>query len=142
MKLRTGHRVGMARRMDWSGCVKEWKRTERRELANRLAMVYMSKATAVSALGNHRGAVALYDQNITTLRRLVEQEGRSDLSGDMMTNELYRAEAFQGMNPLSDAECQRAQAAFAGVRAESERTGRADLQNVLRWAQANLDGVV
>lgn len=72
----------------------------------------------------------------------MEQEGRSDLSGDMMKNELYRAGALQSMGSLSAADCRRAQAAFAGVSAESGRTGRADLKNVLKWAQANLDGVV
>jgi hypothetical protein len=86
--------------------------------------------------------VALYDQSIAILRRLVEQEGRSDLSGDMMASELYRAVALQGMSPLSIADCRRAQAAFTWVRAESERTGRTDMQNLQRWAQAKLDGVV
>jgi hypothetical protein len=59
-----------------------------------------------------------------------------------MKNELHRAYALQGMGLLSSADSQRVQAAFSGLRAESERTGRADLQNVLRWAQANLAGVV
>lgn len=101
-----------------------------------------NKAISVSALGDHSGAVALYDQSIAILRRMVEQEGRSDLSGDMMTTELYRVVALQGMSPLSIDDCRRAQAAFTGLCAESERTGRADLQNVLRWAQANLGCVV
>jgi tetratricopeptide (TPR) repeat protein/predicted Ser/Thr protein kinase len=114
----------------------------RRELADDLARAYTNKAKTVSALGDNRVAVALYDQSIAILRRLVEQEGRSDLSGDMITSELYRAVALQGMDSLFVADCRRAQAAFAGLRSESERTGRADLQNVLRWAQANLDGIV
>jgi len=115
---------------------------DRRELAGDLARVYTNKAVLVSALGDNRGAVVLYDQSIAILRRMVEQEGRSDLSGDMMTTELYRAVALQGMGPLSIDDCQRAQAALTWMRIESERTGRADLQNVLRWMQANLDGVV
>jgi hypothetical protein len=36
----------------------------RHELANDLATTYMNKATAITDLGDHRGAVALYDQTI------------------------------------------------------------------------------
>ncbi len=114
----------------------------RGELADDLAKAYMNKAISASALGDHNGAVALYDLAITVQRRLVDLDGLCGVSGDLMTSELYRASDLQRMCPLSDADCRRAQAAFTGLRAESERTGRADLQNVLRWAQANLDGVV
>ena len=103
---------------------------------------YFGKAVAVNALGDYRAAVAMCDQNIAILRQLVEQEGRDDLSGDMMTSELYRAVVLQSMNPLSVADCQRAKAAFVGLRSEIERNGSVHLQNVLKWAQANLDGIV
>src|SRR5262249_51270280 len=45
-----------------------------------------NKANAVSALGDKRAAVALYEQVIGIYKRLVEQEGRRDL-----VNELARA---------------------------------------------------
>jgi len=113
----------------------------RSELTEDLARAYTNKAIAVKALDDNCGAVALYDQSIAILRQLVEQEGRSDLSGDMMKNELCRAVTLQGMSHLSIDDCQRAQTALTWVRAESERTGRADLQKLLRWAQAKLDGI-
>ncbi|MFA7174998.1 MAG: tetratricopeptide repeat protein, partial [Kiritimatiellia bacterium] len=114
----------------------------RRELANDLAMGYTNKAISVSALGDHREAVALYDQSIAIMLRLVKQEGRSDLSSAVMITELYRAGSLQVISTLSSTECRRAQAAFAGVSAESERAGSAHLQNVMIWAQANLDGII
>ena len=46
---------------------------EQRELANYLAMAYMNKAVALSALGDKRGAVALYDRAIEIRERLVSR---------------------------------------------------------------------
>jgi len=38
----------------------------------------MNKAVTVSALGDNRGAVSLYDQAIAILERLVNQEGHQN----------------------------------------------------------------
>ena len=46
----------------------------RRELASDLASVYVNKANAVSDLGDERGALALYDQAMAILERLVRRK--------------------------------------------------------------------
>ena len=58
--------------------------------------VYLNKADAVSALGDNRGAVALYDQAIAIRERLVNQEGRRELVGDLAQLKAYRGDGLDG----------------------------------------------
>ena len=48
-----------------------------------MANCYMNKAIAVTALGNNRGAVELYDRAIEIRERLVHEEGRRELANDL-----------------------------------------------------------
>ena len=94
----------------------------------------MNKANAVSDLGDKRGAVVLYDQTIAILERLVKQEGRRELVGDLAWVAANRSvvlialgERARGLEEMRSAQRM--------LEAEIARTGRADLRQVLRWLQ-------
>jgi hypothetical protein len=97
----------------------------------------MNKANALSGLGDKRGAVTLYDQAIAIRDRLVNQEGRRELQGDLAGVQLCRAELL--LEAGNRAQAQReARAAVLVLKAEIARTNRADLKSVLDWATSNL----
>jgi hypothetical protein len=101
----------------------------------------MNKATAVSALGDERAAVALYDQAIAIRERLVLREGRSELQGDLARVVAGRAETLLRLGDRQRARAE-GREAVAVLQAEVARTGRADLQAVLEWATAALKEVL
>ena len=109
----------------------------RSELANDLATLYMNKANVVSGLGDNRAAVALYNRAIEIRERLVNVEGRGELAGDLAMLKAYRGVA---MIRLGDTEERRQQVrnAMAVLRAEVERTERADLKTALDWTAKQL----
>ena len=109
----------------------------RRELANNLAAVYTNKASAVSALGDHRGAVALYDQAIAIRERLVNQEGRRELVGDLARLKAYRGETLITLGEKENG-LQDMRSAQSILDAEIARTSRTDLKQVLTWLQQQL----
>jgi hypothetical protein len=97
----------------------------------------MNKAIGVSDLGDHRGAVALYDQAIAIREQLVNQEGRRELAGDLARLKAYRGDSLitlgEKENGLRDM-----RSARGILDAEIARTSRTDLKQVLRWLQQQL----
>ena len=118
----------------WSG----WSNQEgRRELAHKLAWVYERKANAVSDVGDVRGAVVLYDQAIAIRERLVNQEGRRELVGDLARLKAYRGETLIALGEKENG-LQDMRAAQRILDAEIARTSRTDLKQVLTWLQQQL----
>ena len=103
-----------------------------------LASLYMNKAIAVSALGDSRGAVALYGKAIVIRERLVNIEGRSELAGKLAWVKAYRAIA---MIQLGETEKGKREAlnTISILRSEIKRTGRSDLTTVLKWLESQID---
>lgn len=98
----------------------------------------MNKAVAVRALGDNRAAVELCDRAIAIRERLVHQDSRRELAGDLAWAQAYWAETAALLGRRDEA-TQAAREAVATLESEIQRTGRADLQNVLSWARENLD---
>jgi hypothetical protein len=101
----------------------------------------VNKANAVSALGDQRAAVALYDRAIEIRERLVHQEGRRELQGDYAWGLVGRAKALLDLGDRKRAQTD-AREAVAILQQEVTRTGRADLQAVLDWATTALKEVL
>ena len=99
--------------------------------------VYMNKAAAVSALGDKHAAVSLYDRAISIYERLVDQEGRRELTGNLAWVQAYQAGILKQIGERTRARTL-AHSAIATLQTEVKRTGRADLQSVLNWARQNL----
>ena len=57
----------------------------------------MNKALAVSALGDNRAAVGLYDRAIEIRERLVHQEGRWELANDLAMAYMNKAIAVSAL---------------------------------------------
>jgi tetratricopeptide (TPR) repeat protein len=110
----------------------------RHELANDLATLYIGKAIAFSLVRDKRTAVGLYDRAIEIRERLVNVEGQRELAGDLATVKTYRGLA---LIELGDTEAgkQEAREAMAALRAEVNRTNRADLKASLDWIATRLD---
>jgi tetratricopeptide (TPR) repeat protein len=108
---------------------------DRSELANELARAYMNKAVALASLGQGQAALPLYNQAVAMLQRLVEQEGRSELAGDLARLRLYRAGTLRTLGHSRAALQPIVRDNVAVLRQEKERTGRADLLQVLHWAE-------
>ena len=97
----------------------------------------MNKAIAVSALGDKRGALALYDQAVAIRERLVNQEGRHELAGELAQSVGYRGSALialgekaRGIEDMCSAE--------NVLTVEIAHKGRADLQQTLTWIRQRL----
>jgi hypothetical protein len=97
----------------------------------------MNKAIAVSTLGDDRGAVALYDQAIAIRERLVNQEGRRELVGDLARLKTYRGEILITLGEKENG-LQDMRSAQSILDAEIARTGRTDLKQILTWLQQQL----
>jgi len=103
---------------------------DRREFANELADLYMNKANAVAQLGDNSPAVDLYDRVIEIRERLVNHEGRHELTGDLAWARAYRGLALIQLGETQVGE-QEARDAVVVLRAEVNRTKRADLKAVV-----------
>ena len=73
--------------------------------------------------------------------RLVEQEGRRELTGDLAKVRMIRAEVLLDLGERKRATTE-ARNAWAILQAEVKRTERADLQGVLTWASTALKEVL
>jgi serine/threonine protein kinase len=113
----------------------------RKDLEPQLADLCMEKAFVHQNVDDIPGAVALYDRALAIRERLVLQEGRAELRGDLARVTLYRAETLL---TLGDRERARNEArdAVTILKAEVDRTGRADFQSVLAWATKALKDVL
>ena len=109
----------------------------RRELADNLASLYLNKGNAVRAMGNNLAALALYDRAIGIRERLVNVEGRRELVGDLAWLKAYRGLALIRLGDR-DRGKREAHEAITVLRAEVNRTGRADLKAVLDRAAKQL----
>jgi tetratricopeptide (TPR) repeat protein len=84
---------------------------------------------------------ALYDRAIAVFERLIEQEGRRELQGDLARIVLHRAQALLELGDRQRAQTD-ARKALPLLKAEVVRTGRADFQRFLDWASRALNEVV
>jgi hypothetical protein len=85
--------------------------------------------------------VDLYDRAAAIYERLVEQEGRKELLGDLAWVIAYRAKVFLDLGDQQKSRSDARKAVFT-LKAEIARTGRADLQGVLDWATKALHEVL
>ena len=76
----------------------------------------------------------LYDKVIEILERLVNQEGRRELAGDLARMRLFWAVAAKSTGRRNEAQ-RVAREVVETLEAEVSRTGRADLQGVVNWAR-------
>jgi serine/threonine protein kinase len=109
----------------------------RPELEKDLAMAYMNRGNALAMGEDPRAAVTAYDQSIDVYQGLVEREERRELLGDWAHVRLLRAHALSrlGNNGMARREVLEA---VSVLNAEIDRTGRADLRQVLNWVNRAL----
>jgi hypothetical protein len=100
----------------------------------------MDKAAVVSALGDRRAAVGFFDRAIEIRERLVDQEGRRELAGDLAWAKAYWAGTLIDLGEVANVVKEGHEAAEV-LRAEVARTGRADLQQALNWLTGKLNAV-
>jgi tetratricopeptide (TPR) repeat protein len=110
----------------------------RSDLANSLAMVYFNIANATSDTGDDLAAMSLYDRASEILGHLVCGDGQSEsAAGDLSWVRAYRGVALVRLGKIEEGK-KEASCAIAVMRAEIQRTGRADLQAGLNWTQRQL----
>ncbi len=77
----------------------------------------------LQASGDLAGAVALYDQALEICERLVHQEGRSELRGDLAWVQAYKASVLLSLGDRNAA-ASIASEAMEVLEEEVQRTGR------------------
>ena len=91
----------------------------------------MNKAQLYRAVGDNNNAKAIYDQAIGIMKKLVDQEGRRELKGNLAMAQARRAVVLADLGDIEGAKAEAA-SAIPVLQAEFDRTGRADLQAVLK----------
>jgi serine/threonine protein kinase len=114
----------------------------RRELAKYLALALMNKAIMLSVLGEMSSAVKLLDECIMIRRQLVEKDGHQELLGDLAWVVLVRATVINKIGTLSEVERRQSREAYRALAIEAQRTGRADLKQIMAWAQNVLSDIL
>lgn len=102
-----------------------------------LARAYMNKGVALEQLGEIRVASELYTHAVALWRPMVESGSHPDLAGDLGWTLAYSAAAFKALG-RPDVASLHAREAVALLAAEIDRTGRADLVDVIAWARSDL----
>ena len=103
------------------------------ELEPYLATAYLNKGLALWSPGEGRAALGYFDRCIALYERLVAA-GRTELRGDLAWVQVIRAERLLD-TPQRQQAIQEARRAVQMLREEIARTGRGDLQGVLKWAE-------
>lgn len=109
----------------------------RSELESESARLCLHKAHVHKCVDDLPGAVAQDERAIEIYERLVHQEGRHELVGDLAQAVIWRANSLNKLGELTRAQAE-ARKAAADLQFEITRTGRVDLQAVLNWAKTNL----
>ena len=101
----------------------------------------MGKGVVLWHQGDLAGAGAVYDESVALFRTLVERDGRTELAGELARVRLYVAKTRLQLGDKTTGR-KEARDAMPILRREVERTGRADLQQVLNWATEALKDVL
>ena len=94
----------------------------------------MCKANKLMGLGDNRAAIALHDQAIEIRERLVGQEGKRELAGDLALVKANRGVALFCLGEMEHG-LHEMHSAQSALEAEMALTGKADLQRMLTWLQ-------
>lgn len=105
--------------------------------ASDLARAIMNQGNALQSLGRLEEAVAAFDKAIRILRRLVEQEGRTELSNPLAAAIMNQGVALASLGRL-EAAVSAYEEAISIRRGLVEEEGRAELANDLATALYNL----
>lgn len=101
----------------------------------------MNKGAELQDLGDLRAAVELCDRAIEVYERLVQQEGRRELRGDIAWVQANKAGVLLSLGDRGAASAL-ARQAIKVLEEEVRRTRRADLKDVLDWATNVFKGVL
>jgi tetratricopeptide (TPR) repeat protein len=103
-----------------------------KEFSKKLASACMHKALALSCARKYREAVVVFDLVIEIREGLMKIDGERDLVGDIASAKGHRAIALFNLGQRTTG-LREAREALAVLRAEVARTGRTDLQSLLKW---------
>lgn len=109
----------------------------RKVLEKDLATLCIEAAFVHESAGDRPGQVALYERAIDISERLANQESGKELAGDLAWAQLAWSNVARKTGRRDEA-VGVARLAIRTLESEIQRTGRADLQNVLNWARQNL----
>ncbi len=100
--------------------------------ADRQAQAYFLRGNALQAAGDFPAAAASYGRAVEIRTHLIEVEGRVELRGDLAWAEAYEARCLGKLGDRGAALGQAVRAALT-LKAEADRTGRADLSAAVTW---------